>query len=62
MDSTKYLGVEERILQEQKDFSREVEDIQRFDDIFGNSMPIESVLTINEQISNVQEFKNLSPE
>ena len=62
MDATlKHLGPTERILAEEKDYRRELEDIPDLYP-FKNTTPVEAFLSVNEQIRNVLNFKNLSNE
>ena len=51
--------MEERILLEKKDFRRELEDIENVKQKPGD-MPIESVISVNQQIQNVWKEKNMS--
>lgn len=44
-----------------KDFSRELEDIQDIDDVFNSKMKVEEYLSVNEQIQNVHDAKNVTP-
>ena len=57
----KHLGPTERILAEEKDYRRELEDIPDLHP-FKNTTPVEAFLSVNEQIRNVLNFKNLSNE
>ena len=57
-----HLGIEERILMEGKDFSRENEDIKSPNTSFDSTRPIESVLSVSEQIRNVDYHKDNDPE
>ncbi len=57
-----HLGLEERILMEGKDFTRESEDIISPTTSFNSTRPIESVLSVSEQIRNVAYHKDNNPE
>ena len=56
--SVKHFGTEERILIEKKDFKRELEDIERVN-VDPTESPIESIISVNQQIKNVVTEKNL---
>lgn len=46
---------------EEKDWSREVEDIKSFEDPFSSEYRAEEILSVTEQVNNVQNFKNMDP-
>jgi hypothetical protein len=48
-----HLGKEERIIFEQKDWAREVEDIKSFEDPFSSDYRAEEILSVTEQVNNV---------
>ena len=56
-----HLGKEERIIFEEKDWSKELEDIKSFVDPFNGEYKAEEILSVSEQISNVENFKNMEP-
>lgn len=47
-DQIAHLGVEERILFEDRDFSREFETVKNFDDPFNNNAKAEEILSVSE--------------
>lgn len=58
-----HLGKEERVLFEHKDWDRETEDIKKFDDPFNNEFfKAEEILSVNEQINNIERMKNITPQ
>ena len=48
-----HLGKEERIMFEEKDWSREFEDIKSFEDPFSSTYKAEEILSVTEQVHNV---------
>ncbi len=48
-----HLGKEERIMFEEKDWSRELEDIKSFEDPFSSTYKAEEILSVTEQVHNV---------
>ena len=62
MEQIDHMGVEERIFFEEKDWSKEFEDLKNLRDPFNDSMRTEEILSVSEQVSNVMKFRNLSPE
>ena len=62
-DQVQHLGKEERVIFEDKDWSRETEDIKKFDDPFGDvNLKAEEILSVNEQVRNIVDFKNVTPQ
>jgi archaellum component FlaC len=58
-----HLGKEERVIFEGKDWARETEDIQKFDDPFGDiDLKAEEIMSVNEQVRGIEEFKNVTPQ
>jgi hypothetical protein len=57
-----HLGVEERVFFDNKDWTRELEDLKNFSDPFNASLQTEEILSVSEQVQNILEFKNMSPE
>ena len=61
-DQINHLGKEERVIFEEKDWHRENEDIKKFDDPFGDvDMKAEEILSVTEQVRNIEDFKNVTP-
>lgn len=61
-DQIDHLGKDERVLFEEKDWKRETEDIKKFDDPFGDiDLKAEEILSVNEQVRGIDDFKNVSP-
>lgn len=56
-----HLGKEERVIFEEKDWSRELEDIQSYSDPFGATYMAEEIISVSEQVKNINEFKNIDP-
>ena len=62
-DQVEHLGKEERVIFEDKDWSRETEDIKKFDDPFGDvDLKAEEILSVNEQVRNIVDFKDVTPQ
>jgi hypothetical protein len=61
-DQINHLGMEERVFFEEKDWSKENEDLKNINDPFSDTYKIEHILSVNEQIRNIDEVKNMSPE
>ena len=62
-DQVQHLGKEERVIFEDKDWSRETEDIKKFDDPFGDvDLKAEEILSLNEQVRNIVDFKDVTPQ
>lgn len=57
-DITKHFGDEERILLEQKNFGKELEDVPHVKAHDKSKLNVEDVLSVNEQIHGVQRIKN----
>ena len=57
-----YLGVNERIMFEGKDWSRENEDMKDYLDPFNTNTKVEQFISVSEQVSNVLDYKNTTPE
>lgn len=54
-----HFGKEERILFENKNWSKELEDLKGFDKAFGDSEGVaEDYISLNEQVTNVQGIRN----
>lgn len=56
------MGKEERILFEEKDWTREFEDLKTYNDAFNGTIKAEEIVSVSEQVQNVLEFKNMDPE
>ena len=56
-----HLGKEERILFEGKNFDKEFEDLPNFESVISEHSQIEQILSVNEQIRNVTDFKDITP-
>lgn len=48
-----HLGIEERILFEKKDWSKELEGMKTFEDPFSDAVKVEAILSVNEQMYNI---------
>lgn len=58
-----HLGKDERILFENKDWQKELEDLKVFDNAFGESdLLAEDYIPLNEQVTNVHEERHITPE
>ena len=57
-----HLGREERVIFEEKDWNRETEDIKKFNDPFGDvDLKAEEILSVTEQVRDIEDFKNVTP-